>query len=345
MLSKLAVVFVATLAATAQAGHVKHHHFAKRHYSDNSTSVAQLATTVTLVPTPSSSSTSQLGTGVSTVTLVPTLSGASLAHLSTGPGGTVAHSSSATLDHSSFVPLSTGPNATIAYSSSGKLDHSISVPLTTGPSATLVHSSSAQQSALSRTNSIYLSTGPYASLYSSSSLSTSLNPSNSVPLGTGSRSSVTQQATTTGPHGSVVTQVPSKLSIITSDSVLTYTIGSGSSTTVVVTTVRHTSTQTVYQVCIEWKKFLQHLITKQLNRPSMRHPHQPHSKLQMLFLARIVQPLPSALSLRPPPWSRFILLSQALLARTVINWSRHTWSSAPPQLLSLSTGSKLLSQS
>ena len=232
MLSKLAVAFVATLVATAQAGHVKHHHFAKRHYSDNSTSVEQSATTVTLVPTPLSSSASQLGTGISTVTLVPTPSG------------------------SSSVPLGTGPSATIAHSSSATLDHSSSVPLSTGPSATLAHSSSAQQSALSRTSSIYPSTGPSASLYPSSSLSASLNPSSSVPLGTGPKSSVTQQATTTGPQGSVITEVPSKISIVTSDSVLTYTIGSGSSTTVIVTTVRRTSTQTVYQVNIECKEIL-----------------------------------------------------------------------------------------
>lgn len=248
MLSKLAVAFVATLAATAQAGHVKHHHFAKRHYSDNSTSVDQSATTLTLVPTPLSSSASQLGTGISTVTLVPTPSGSGSVPLSTGPSATVAQSSSITLDHSSLVPLGTGPSATIAHSSSATLDHSSSVPLGTGPSA--------QQSALSRTSSIYPSTGPSASLYPSSSLSASLNPSSTVPLGTGPKSSVTQQATTTGPHGSVITEIPTKISIVTSDSVLTYTIGSGSSTTVVVTTVRRTATQTVFQVNIECKEIL-----------------------------------------------------------------------------------------
>lgn len=261
MLSKLAVAFVATLAATAQAGHVKHHHFAKRHYSDNSTSVVQSATTITLVPTPSSSSAFQLGTGISTVTLVPTPSGSGSVPLSTGPGASVAQSSSITLDHSSLVPLGTGPSATTAHSSSATLDHSSSVPLGTGPSATLAQSTSAQQSAISRTTSIYPSTGPSASLYFSSSLSASLNPSSTVPLGTGPKSSVTQQATTIGPHGSVITEVPSAISIFTSDSVLTYTIGSGSSTTVVVTTVRRTSTQTVFQVNKSAKNFSQHLIT------------------------------------------------------------------------------------
>lgn len=278
MLSKLAVAFVATLAATAQAGHVKHHHFAKRHYSDNSTSVAQSATTITLVPTPSSSSASQLGTAVSTVTLVPTPSGSSSVALSTGPsatvaqsssatldysssvplstgpGATIAYSSSATLDHSSSVPLSTGPGATIAYSNSATLDQSISVPLSTGPGATLAHSSPAQQNALSRTSSTYLTTGPLASVFPSSSLSATLNPSSSVPLGTGPRSVVTQQATITGPQSSLITEVPTSVSIITSDSVLTYTVGSGSSTTVVVTTIRRTSTQTVYQVSVEGKE-------------------------------------------------------------------------------------------
>lgn len=254
MLSKLAVAFVATLAATAQAGHVKHHHFAKRHYSDNSTSVAQSATTITLVPTPSSSSASQLGTAVSTVTLVPTPSGSSSVALSTGPSATVAQSSSATLDYSSSVPLSTGPGATIAYSNSATLDQSISVPLSTGPGATLAHSSSAQQNALSRTSSTYLTTGPLASVFPSSSLSATLNPSSSVPLGTGPRSVVTQQATITGPQSSLITEVPTSVSIITSDSVLTYTVGSGSSTTVVTTTIRRTSTQTVYQVSVEGKE-------------------------------------------------------------------------------------------
>lgn len=306
MLSKLAVAFVATLAATAQAGHVKHHHFAKRHYTDNSTSVAQSATTITLVPTPPSSSASQLGTGLSTVTLVPTPSGSSSVPLSTGPSATIAYSSSATtLDRSSSVPLSTGPGATIAYSSSATLDQSSSLPLSTGPtgpSATLAHSSSAQQNALSRTSSIYLGTGPYASLSPSSSLSANLNPSSSVPLGTGPSTIVTQQASTTGPHGSLITEVPTTTSIITSDSVLTYTVGSGSSTTVVVTTLRRTSTRTVYQVKHRGKKkILQHLITNNWNRPSMRHPHQLHSKLQMPSLIRMNQPLPSALSLRPPP--------------------------------------------
>lgn len=319
MLSKLAVAFVATLAATAQAGHVKHHHFAKRHYSDNSTSVDQSATTLTLVPTPSSSSASQLGTGISTVTLVPTPSGSVSVPLSTGPSATVAQSSSITLDHSSLVPLGTGPSATIAHSSSATLDHSILVPLSTGPSATLAYSSSAQQSALPRTSSIYLGTGPSASLYPSSSLSASLNPSSIVPLGTGPKGSVTQQATTTGPHGSVITEVPTKISIVTSDSVLTYTIGSGSSTTVVVTTVRRTSTQTVYQVNTECKEIPIAFDNEQLNRPSIRHPYQPHLKLQMSFLTRTVQPLPSALSSRPPPLSPSILSPLALLVRAIIS--------------------------
>lgn len=308
MLSKLAVAFVATLAATAQAGHVKHHHFAKRHYSDNSTSVDQSAT---LVPTPLSSSASQLGTGISTVTLVPTPSGSGSVPLSTGPSATAAQSSSIALDHSSLVPLGTGPSATIAHSSSATLDHSSSVPLGTGHSA--------QQSALSRTSSIYSSTGLSASLYPSSSLSASLNPSSTVPLGTGPKSSVTQQATTKGSHGSVITEVPTKISIVTSDSVLTYTIGSGSSTTVVVTTVRRTATQTVFQVNIECKEILIAFDNEQLNRQSIRHPHQPHSKLQMSFLTRTVRPLPSALSLRPPPLSPSILLPLALLVGAIIS--------------------------
>lgn len=326
MLSKLAVAFVATLAATAQAGHVKHHHFAKRHYSDNSTSVNQLATTLTLVPTPLSSSASQLGTGIPTVTLVPTPSGSGSGSvpLSTGPSATVGQSSSITLDHSSLVPLGTGPSASIARSSSAPLDYSSSVPLGTGPSA--------QQSALSRTSSIYHSTGPSASLYPSSLLSASLNPSSTVPLGTGPKSSVTQQATSTGPHGSVITEVPTKISIVTSDSVLTYTIGSGSSTTVVVTTVRRTSTQTVFQVNIECKEIPIAFDNEQLNRQSIRHRHQPHSMLQMSFLTRTVQPLPSALSLRPPPLSPSILFPLALLVRTIISLSRLMWLSAPPQL-------------
>ncbi|MCJ1468375.1 hypothetical protein MMC07_007003 [Pseudocyphellaria aurata] len=122
----------------------------------------------------------------------------------------------------SSVPVGTGLSASPFSVSSGtnpsaSLLPSSSVPLGTGPSASLLPS-----------NSVSVSTAPTAPFPTSSgSLSASQKPSSVVPLGTG------------------VTGAPSKVSIITSDSVLTYTIGSGSSTTVIITTIRHTFTSTL----------------------------------------------------------------------------------------------------
>ncbi|MCJ1260891.1 hypothetical protein MMC22_000755 [Lobaria immixta] len=122
---------------------------------------------------------------------------------------------------SSSAPIGTGFTASPVSVSSGTSVSasplpSSSAPLGTGPSASLSPSSSV---------SVSQPNAPFPT--SSGSLSASQNPSSKVPLGTG------------------VTVAPSKVSIITSDSVLTYTIGTGSSTTVIITTIRHTLTSTL----------------------------------------------------------------------------------------------------
>lgn len=146
---------------------------------------------------------------------------------------------------------STGPPLVISSTStSASLLPTSSVPSSIGSSASLLASSS-----------IPLGTGSSAPPFPviSASPSASQNPSSKVPLGTG------------------VTGAPAKqVSLVTSDTVLTYTIGTGSSTTVVVTTVRHTRTSTVVQVSVlgESNEHHHQVALTELIRPYMRPSHQ-----------------------------------------------------------------------
>ncbi|MCJ1427823.1 hypothetical protein MMC29_005729 [Sticta canariensis] len=243
MITTLAVALVVALAATAQAGHAQHHH-AKRHYGYGAVP-APIGTGSTVSPVPVSSTTSL------SASLLPSSS----VPLGTGP--------SASLSPSSSVPLGTGPSASLFPSSS--------VPLGTGPSASLFPSSSVPlgtgpSASLFPSSSVPLGTGPSASLFPSSSVplgtgpSASLLPSSSVSVGTGPYApfpthsgslSASQNPSSTVPHGAGVTGAPSKVSIITSDSVLTYTVGTGESTTVIITTIRRTLTSTLVQVSVK----------------------------------------------------------------------------------------------
>lgn len=166
---------------------------------------------------------------------------------------------------SSSAPIGTGFTASPVSVSSGTSVSasplpSSSAPLGTGPSASLSPSSSV---------SVSQPNAPFPT--SSGSLSASQNPSSKVPLGTG------------------VTVAPSKVSILTSDTVLTYTIGTGSSTTVIITTIRHTLTSTLLKVSVkETPRREMNKSANQANRPSMQPRHQTTN------LERLIRPcLPS----------------------------------------------------
>ena len=212
------------LAVTAQAGHGKHHH-AKRHYgpgygavSANTTAVVPQSTP-SISPVPVSSGTAPAGTSISG-SLLPSLS----VPIGTSPGASQLPSSS--------VLIGTGPSASQLPSSS--------IPLGTGFSASQLPSSS-----------VPLGTGPSASQFPSSSIPLGTGPSAPFPYSSGSLSASQNPSSRTAPSGAGVTGAPGKVLVVTSDSVLTYTVGSGSSTTVVVTTIHHTRTSTVVEVSVE----------------------------------------------------------------------------------------------
>ena len=138
------------------------------------------------------------------------------------------------------------------------------VPISSG-TAPVGSGSSASPSLLSSSTSLSASLLPSSSNPPSRSPSTapsaSLFPSSSIPLGTApgvppfpvssGSLSASQNPSSTVPLGTGVTGAPAKVSLVTSDSVLTYTIGTGSSTTVIVTTVKHTRTSTIVKVSVQ----------------------------------------------------------------------------------------------
>jgi len=113
----------------------------------------------------------------------------------------------------------------------------IAVSTTVCPVTATGISSSAVAAPIGASSSAALGTSP-----SSSAIAAPIGGSSSVPLGTAPYSS-SQAAGPTETAGS-----PSPGTTRVSNSTLTYTLGSGSSTTVVTTTIQHTSTETNYIV-------------------------------------------------------------------------------------------------
>lgn len=132
----------------------------------------------------------------------------------------------------SITPLSSTISTPAGTGSSGSPLSSSPVPLSTGPSTTPEAS-----------KSVPLGTGHSAPPFPTSSKPGS--PSNTVPLGTG------------------VKGVPGQVTVVTSDSTLTYTIGTGSDTTVITTHIKHTLTSTLTQVSFHKRnQEVEHLLTR-----------------------------------------------------------------------------------
>ena len=201
MLSKLSLAFVAALATLSQSkSHYGHHH--RRAYGNSTLSASELSTTSTVFSTHT----------YTTTTCAPTVADCPL------------RSRTVVSVVTSVVELYTTVCPVTATQSSGSFagGYSASSGSSYGPAPT---------------GSAPASSSPTAGGISASS-SPPVYGSSSVPLSTGSPSSV-------------VSPFSGESSFTTvSNTTLTYTLGSGSSTTVVTTTIQHTSTETDISVSL-----------------------------------------------------------------------------------------------
>lgn len=234
MLNKISAALVAALAITAQAAHGKHQHF-RRHYNALNTSVVSVAplssTSTSAVPVP----------------------------LSSAPSGTESNPNPIS---SVSVPLGTAPSVTTAVSTS-LLPTTVSTPVEV-PS-----------------NSIPLGTGPRGPPYPTvKSESISQGPIGTAPLGTkatesskpvqpeikvpgkdetenpnatgesGTKNPESETPEASGKVGTGDSKAPGKVTVVTSDSTYVTTVGTGSDTTVLTTTIKRTATSTLFQVSL-----------------------------------------------------------------------------------------------